>query len=244
MLSKEKFDNPVIKFYKKREINLRSQERSVIVKDLMKRRILMKLKVLSLLVLFLIIFAIDCAEAKTYSLPLRYQPMKGFPSLQQKFGSTLGIAPFKDERQEKSYIGVHIPLRGLPTHFESNPVPLEKALQEALSDALSRLGLKVVSVSNWDGTPESLKNIDTDSVLTIEIKKFWTEGMGSLFRTNIKTTVQLVIHLGVKNEGKVFTRNADVEKEITVSRSTPERVEAIINEILSDIFDAFFSSPY
>jgi hypothetical protein len=53
-----------------------------------------------------------------------------------------------------------------------------------------------------------------------------------------------VIHLGVKNEGKVFTRNVDVEKEITVSRSTPERVEAIINQILTDIFDAYFSSPY
>lgn len=204
----------------------------------------MKLKVLSLLVLLFIIFVIDCAEAQTYSLPLRYQPMKEFPSLQQKFGSTLSIAPFKDERQEKSYIGIHFPLRGLATRFESNPMPLEKALQESLGNALSRLGVKVISVSNWDGTPESLKNIDTDSVLTIEIKKFWTEGTGSLFRTNIKTTVQLVIHLGVKNEGKVFTRNADVEKEITVPRSTPERVEAIINEILSDIFDAFFSSPY
>jgi hypothetical protein len=203
----------------------------------------MKLKVLSLLVLFFLFFVIDCAEAQTYSLSLRYQPKKGFPSLQQKFGPTLGIAPFKDERREKSHIGIHFPLRGLATHFESNPAPLEKALQEALRDSLSRLGLKVVSVSNWEGTPDSLKNIDTDSVLTIEIKKFWTEGMGSLFRTNIKTTVQLVIHLGVKNEGKVFTRNADVEKEITVPRSTPERVEAIINEILSDIFDAFFSSP-
>jgi hypothetical protein len=53
-----------------------------------------------------------------------------------------------------------------------------------------------------------------------------------------------VIHLGVKKEAKVFTRNADVEKEITVSRSTPERVEAIISQILSDIFDTFFSSPY
>jgi hypothetical protein len=209
-----------------------------------KRRRFMKLRVYSLLVLFFIIFVIDCAEAKTYSLSLRYQPMKGFPSLQQKFGSTVGIAPFKDERQEKSYIGIHFPLQGLSTHFESNPMPLEKALQESLGDALSRLGLKVVSVPNWDGTPESLKNIDTDSVLTIEIKKFWTEGTGSLFRTNIKTTVQLVIHLGVKNEGKVFTRNIDVEKEITVSRSTPERVEAIINQILGDIFDAFFSSPY
>ena len=204
----------------------------------------MKLRVHSLLVLLLIIFAVDCVEAKTYSIPLRYQPMKEFSSLQQKFGSTLGIAPFEDERQEKSYIGVHTPLTGLSTHFESIPMPLEKALQECLSDALSRLGVKVVSVSNWDGTPESLKNIDTDSVLTIEIKKFWTEGMGSLFRTNIKTTVQLVIHLGVKNEGKVFTRNVDVEKEITVPRSTPERVEAIINQILTDIFDTYFSSPY
>jgi uncharacterized lipoprotein YajG len=244
MPSKEKFDNPAIKFYKNRKINLRGRERSVIVKDLIKRRLFMKLKVLLLLVLFFIIFVIDCAEAQTYSLSLRYQPMKEFPSLQQKFGSTIGIAPFKDERREKSYIGIHFPLRGLTTHFESNPMPLEKALQESLGNALSRLGVKVVSVPNWDGTPESLKNIDTDSVLTIEIKKFWAEGKGSLFRANIKTTVQLVIHLGVKNEGKVFTRNADVEKEITVPRSTPERVEAIINQILSDIFDAFLSSTY
>lgn len=204
----------------------------------------MKLKVFSLLVLFPIIFAIDSAEASTYSLALRYQPMKEFPSLQQKFGSIIGIAPFKDERQDQSYIGIHIPVRGLTTHFESNPAPLEKALQQSLRDALSRFGMKVVSISNWDGTPESLKNIDTDSVLMIEIKKFWTEGQASLFRTNIKTTVQLVIHLGVKHEGKVFTRNADVEKEMTVPRSTPERVEAIINEILTHIFDAYFSSPY
>src|SRR4030042_2700493 len=237
MLSKEKFDNPVIKFYKKREINLRSQERSVIVKDLIKRRILMKLKVLSLLVFFLIIFAIDCAEAQTYSLSLRYQPMKGFPSLQQNFGSTLAIAPFKDERQEKSYIGIHTPLQGLGTHFESIPKPLEKALKASLGDALSRSGIKVVSAPSWEGTPRSLQNMETDSILTIEIKKFWTEGTGGLFRTNIKTKVQLVIYLGVKSESKVFMREVDVEKEVTVSRSTPERVEAIINQILSDIFD-------
>jgi hypothetical protein len=204
----------------------------------------MKLKVHSLLVLFLIIFVVNCAEAQIYSIPLRYQPTKTFPSLQQKFGSRLGIVPFKDERQEKSFIGIHFPLQGLATHFETLPMPLERALQESLGDALSWLGLKVVSVSNWDGTPESLKDIDTDSVLTIEIKKFWTEGTGSLFRANIKTAVQLVIHLGVKSEGKVFTRNVAMEREITVLRATPERLKAIINEILSDIFDTYFSSPY
>jgi hypothetical protein len=204
----------------------------------------MRLKVISISVLFLITFALDWAEAKTYPLSLRYQPTKEFHSLQQKFGSTLGIAPFKDERQETSHIGVHVPFQGLMTHFESNPFPLEKALQESLINALSRVGMKVVSVSNWDGTPESLKNIDTDSVLMIEIKKFWTEGQASLFNTNIKTRIQLTIHLGVKNEGAVFTKNNEIEKEMTVSRSTPARVETIINQILSDIFDTFLSSPY
>jgi len=204
----------------------------------------MKLKVLSSLVLFFIIFVVDCAEANTYSIPLRYQPMKEFPSLRQKFGSTLSVAPFKDERQEKSFIGVHFPVRGSTTYFESNPSPLEKALQESLSNALSKFGMKIVPISNWDKTPESLKNIDTDSILMIEIKKFWTEGRASLFGTTIKTTVQLVIHLGVKHESKVFMRNADIEREITVPRSTPERVEAIFNQILTDIFDAYFSSPY
>jgi len=204
----------------------------------------MKLKVVSLFVFFFIIIVIDCAEAYTYSLALRYQSVKEFPSLRQKFGSTIGIVPFKDERREQSYIGIHIPVLGLATHFESNPSPLEKALQQSLRDALSRSGMRVVSIPDWDGTPESLKKIDTDSVLMIEINKFWTEGQASFFRTNIKTVVQLVIHLGVKHEGKVFSRNIDVEKEITVPRSTPERIEGIINQILTDIFDAYFSSPY
>lgn len=65
-----------------------------------------------------------------------------------------------------------------------------------------------------------------------------------MFGTDIKIRVQLVIHLGVNHKGKVFTRNEDVEKEITASRSTPERVEAIIGQTLTDIFDAYFSSPY
>jgi len=111
-------------------------------------------------------------------------------------------------------------------------------------DALSWLGVKVVSVPNWDGTAESLKDMDTDSVLTIEIKKFWTEGKGSLFRAKIKTAVQLAIHVGVKSEGKVFTRNIEIEKEITALRATPERVKAMIDEILTDVFNTFFSSPY
>lgn len=197
-----------------------------------------------LFILSLGFFVLGCAKLGTYSLYLRYQPVKGFTFLQQKIGSTLAMAPFKDERPDTLYIGVHTNLEGDSNYFKSHPFPLERAIMESLSDALSRYGVKTIPISNWDGKPESLKNMETDSVLMIEIKRFWTEGKASAFRTTMKTTVQCVIHMGVKKEGKVFTRNVEVEKEMTVARSTPEKVEAMINQILTDIFDSYFSNPY
>jgi len=189
-------------------------------------------------------FALSCAKIGTYSVYLRYQPVKEFSSLQTKMGPTLGMAPFKDERPDTLYIGLHTNLQGDSSYFKSHPFPLEKAIQESLSEALSRYGIKTVPVPDWDGKPESLKNMDTDSVLMIEIKRFWTEGKASAFRTTIKTVVRFVIHLGVKKEGKVYTRNVEMEKEITEARSTPEKVEAMLNRILTDVFDSYFSNPY
>jgi len=197
-----------------------------------------------LTLIFLGIFAFGCAMAGTYSLSLRYQPLKEFSSLQTKIGPTLAMAPFKDERPDTLYVGVHTNLHGDSNYFKSYPFPLEKAIKESLSDVLFRNGVKVISIPNWDGNPESLKDIDADSVLMIEIKRFWTEGKASPFRTNIKTTVQLVVHLGMRKEGKVYTRNVGVEKEVTAARSTPQRVEMIMNQILTDIFDSYFSNPY
>jgi uncharacterized lipoprotein YajG len=197
-----------------------------------------------LLILSLGFFVLGCAKTGTFSLSLRYQPVKDFPSLQTKMGPTLSMAPFKDERPDTLYIGIHTNLQGDSNYFKSNPFPLEKAIKESLSNVLSRDGVKTIPISNWDGEPESLKNMETDSVLMIEIKRFWTEGKASAFRSTVKTTVQLVIHLGVKKEGKVFTRNVEVEKEMTVARSTPEKVEEMVNQILTDIFDSYFSKPY
>jgi hypothetical protein len=184
------------------------------------------------------------AEAGTYSLNLRYQPLKDLSSLQRKIGPTLAIAPFKDERPETLYIGLHTNLEGDSTYFKSNPFPLEKAIGESLSAVLSRNGIKTIPVARWDDKPESLKNMETNSVLMIEIKRFWTEGKASLLGTKVKTVIQFVIHLGVKKEGKIFTRNVEVEKEMTVPRSTPERVETMMNQTLTEIFDSYFSNPY
>lgn len=197
-----------------------------------------------LLIIGLSFFVLNWAEASTYSISLRFQSLKEFPSLQTKIGSTLAMAPFKDERPETLYIGLHTNFEGDFTYFKSQPFPLEKAIQESLSGSLSRYGVKTVPIAQWDGKPESLKEIETDSILMIEIKRFWTEGKASLFRTNIKTGIKFAIHLGVKKEGKVFTRNMEVEKEMTVARSTPERVEMMVNQMLTEIFDSYFSDPY
>ena len=195
-------------------------------------------------ILLLALFLIGCGRGVTYPIYLRYQPSKDFPGLQQKMGLTLAMAPFKDERQEKFYVGNHTPLLGSSNFFKSNPFPLEKAIQDSLTQVLSRQGIKTVPIADWDGKPESLKGLEADSILKIEIKEFWSQGRATAVGTKIKTSIRLVIHLGVKEERKVYTRNIDVEKEVTAVRSTPERVEEIINQMLTDIFDSFFSNPY
>jgi hypothetical protein len=196
-----------------------------------------------LFILPLAFFVAGGAEAGTYSLRIRYQPVKEFPGLQQKVGATLAIAPVKDERKDTLYIGSHARFQGDSTYFRSYP-SLETAIQDSLSNVFSRYGVKTISIPSWDGLPDSLKNMEADSVLMIEIKRFWTDGKGAPFRTNVRTVVQMVIHLGVKKEGKVFTRNVESEKEMTVPRSTPEGVEAMINQMLTEIFDAYLSNPY
>jgi hypothetical protein len=205
----------------------------------------MKSKYLSLFPIAIIgLSLLGCATGRTFPVHIEYQPGRDFPSLQQKLGSTLGIAPFKDERSDTLHIGHHSSLRGISSYFKSEPFPLEKAIEESFSNIVSRYGMKTIHISNWDGKPESLKNMETDSVLVIEIKKFRTEGRAAIFRTNVNTSICLNIHLGVKKEGRVFTRKVDMGKEITVARLTPEKVEQTVNQILNEIFDNFFSNPY
>jgi hypothetical protein len=142
------------------------------------------------------------------------------------------------------YIGILTPLQGVSSYFKSDPFPLERAIKESLTEVLSRQGVKTVPMADWDGEPESLKNLETDSVFAIEIKKFWAEGKVIPLKTNLRASIHFVVHLGVKKEEKVFTKNLTIEKEMTVFNLTPEKVEQTLNEILTDIFDAYFSDPY
>ncbi len=196
------------------------------------------------LIISMVIFLIGCAKIGTYSIYIRYQSPKKFINLQEKIGLRVAIAPLNDERPDTLYIGKYTPPQGVSSYFKSEPFPLEKAIIDSLSKVLSQNGIKTIPISYWDRRPESLKTIDSDSVLMMDVKRFWTEGKRSLFRTEFKTSIHLIIHLGVKKEGKVFSRNIFVEKEESFWRFDPEKIEESYGKLLSEIFDSFFSNPY
>lgn len=199
-----------------------------------------------LLLLFLGVIAFGCARGGTYALYLRYDPGKELSSLPQKLGSTMTLTPFKDHREEKSLIGVYRPLGGKPYYFTSQPFPLEKAVWEAVSQTLSQKGIKVTSAPEWRGEAESLSTLETDSIMSLEIKQFWSEANASLFMPRIFTRVSFVIQLGVKKEGKVFTRKVDFEKEMSfpIWEWDREQMARMVNQVLTTVFDEFFSNPY
>ncbi len=196
-------------------------------------------------------------QGQTYSTNIRYQPGRVFPSLREKIGTVLGIASCKDDRFDKpyvghQYVGYQPAYRGVPglpplqasNYFKSEPSPLEKAIRDFISQAVSGSGVKTIPIPDWDTKPESLKNMEPDSILKIEIKRFWTEGFLAAQGTKLVTYIYLVIHLGVKKEGKVFTRNVYTEKESKVGALTPAEVELVLNGTLAEILDDFFSNPY
>jgi hypothetical protein len=193
---------------------------------------------------FLSLFMVGLTLGEAYPTNIQYQPIREFSSLQQRIGSILGIAPFKDDRSDKLYIGHQASYRSVSQYFKSEPFPLEKAISDSLVKAVSRSGVKTVSIANWDRDPESLKHIGADSILMIEIKRFWTEGIAAVRGTKAITSIYLIIQLGVKKEKKVFTRNVYAMKESTVARLTSGEVEQILNQMLTEILDNFFSNPY
>jgi hypothetical protein len=182
------------------------------------------------------------ALGKTYFVQIRYEPMGKISTLQKKVGLTLGLSPFKDTRPDRQHIGRHTKYRGIPAYFDSIPSPLDNAIRESLSESLSRKGLKIVLVSTWDGKQESLKSIEADSVLMIEIERFWIEGRTVPRGINVSESIYLTFRLGLKKEGKVLTQRAYSSKQRVFNQLTSENAELMINQALAEILDSFFSS--
>jgi hypothetical protein len=182
-------------------------------------------------------------KQEIYSINIRYQDAKQFPSLDQNIGLTIAVAPFSDSRRGRQYIGHHMSARKISSYFISEPFPLEKVIREFFSEALSNSGIKPIFVPSWDGKPKALKDLETDSILRINVRRFWIEAETvRRRRTRVKMSVYFDIFLGVKKENRVFTQNVYIGKEMIDNNFTPERLEQFINRTLSNVFDDLFGS--
>jgi len=155
----------------------------------------------------------------------------------------MGLAPVKDTHHGRLYVG-HYVYRRVSNYLRSEPFPLDNAIRDSLLQCLSLHGIKTVPISNWDGKEESLKNTGPDSILMIEIMRFWAEGTVSGRGTKVNTSIYLIIRLGVKKERRVFTRNLYTIKESSIVGLTPAGVGQVVNQALTEILDTFFSDPY
>jgi len=179
----------------------------------------------------------------THPITIRYQSAERFPSLSQKVGSTMGVTPFKDTYFGESYVG-HYSDRRVSHNLKSDPLPLEEAIRDCLLELLPPHGIETVPIPTWDGKEESVRSMEADSILMIEIKRFWAEGVVRGREAKINTSIYLVFRLGVKKEGKVFRRDMYTIKEDSIDGLTPGAMEQVINQTLNDILDTFFSDPY
>jgi len=181
-------------------------------------------------------------QDQVHSLRIEYLSLREFPSLQQQIGPAVGIAPVIDGRRGRRHIG-HYSYGGVSNYFKSEPFPLEAAIRDAFSEALTRFGIKTVPVSNWDRKKESLKDTKTDSILSVQIERFWVEGTANP-TPKLQTTLYLTFHLGMKKEGLVFTKRVYMGTNETVARFTPERMERAVRQAMTSVFESFFSDPY
>jgi len=195
---------------------------------------------LGLLVGLLDVLWIGSASGGIFPVHIQYQRTGAFP-LCKRVGATLGLSPVRDKRLDQEHVGRYVtPQRGA-SYLDCVPAPLGKAIEEALSQYLSRRGVKVILGSQWDGKEESLKSIETESALMVEVERFWTEGSDAIGRPKTNTSIYLNVRLGIKREGRVVTRRIFTSKAL-ILYPFPERIEQMVNRTLADLFDSFLSS--
>jgi hypothetical protein len=182
-------------------------------------------------------------QDRIQSIGIRYESTEKFPSLQKKVGLTVGLGPIKDTKHGRLYVGHYLYGR-VSNHLRGEPFPLEDAIRDSIVHLLSLQGIKTAPMSSWDGKEESLKDLGADSVMAIDIKRFWAEGTLVGRRTIVSTSIYLVIRLGVKKERRIFARDMYTLKKDSTVRLTPQVAEQTINETLAELLNAFFSDPY
>lgn len=182
--------------------------------------------------LFSLIGLVACAKHKTYWLHLRPHPV-GEEGPTTKL--TVGVLPFQDKRPSPQRLGKRVTSGG-----SEEPVRLESSsptndITKILLQILKTRSIRTVELSQWDGTPENLKNLpeDVDIAIVGNTEALEVEAQSFTFKTTVRYRVKLSAKLGFRAQGKVIAKSVEVRPEETVVSFNRQKVEETLNEAVS-----------
>jgi hypothetical protein len=190
------------------------------------------------LTVMMLVLLCGCGAGKVYLIDLQYVPQVP-PSL--KSGPrTVAVAPFVDRKSGAHEIGIRKKLDGSLDRFTTGRLSVNEAVRRAVEGFLRENGFRVMEIQQWDLTAESLSTIAADLVVGGRIGRFWSTAESMAGRTVVRTETVLTVYLGKPQERKVIRQTVEISREVTQIVFSPEKVEALFNESLSEIIESAF----
>jgi len=179
-----------------------------------------------------------CTGGRTFVVDLTYVPQS--PPVLEVEKAVVAIAPFMDKRDGKKDVGVRSKLDGSVDQFITAPDSVSERVRKAVERYLRANGLQVVTISEWDFQPESLRVMEADMVVGGEIRRLWIYAESMVGRTVIHSDLEISVYLGKPQENKVFQQKMEMSQEITEIVFSPRQMEKLLNEGLSEIIESVF----
>jgi hypothetical protein len=186
---------------------------------------------------------INPAPPQIHFLSVDYGEGDQFPSSAPKTDRTIAIAPFEDTRRNRQYIGQQTTHGRVSAYFRSEPFPLEMSIQNFFIAALRKSGIDPIFTSAWNGNPEGMKGLKSDSIMKVVINRFWIKADTVGPKTRVYTWVYLDLLLGVKKQGKVLPQSVYVGEETLYGPEfSPQVLTNSINRTLRNVVETYWGA--
>jgi hypothetical protein len=175
---------------------------------------------------------VSCAASKTYWLNLRAEAtVKKTPTTKL----TIGVLPFQDTRSPSARVGERVLSNG-----KEEPIRLKSSyptqdITAILLQLLKARNIRTVELTDWEPTPDNLKNLPAgvDIAIAGYVDALEVKASSYTFKTEIRYLVRLSAKVGLKAQGKVLTKTVEDRPEESVMRFKREEVEKTLNEALT-----------
>jgi hypothetical protein len=185
-----------------------------------------------LLTLIFALSLVSCAASKTHWLNLRAD------STVQKTPTTaltIGVLPFKDNRQPSAIIGERILSNGKEEPIRLKSYYPARDITSIFLQLLKARNIRAVELTDWEPTPGSLKDLpdEVDIAIAGYVDALEVKASSYTFKTEIRYLVRLSAKVGFKEQVKVLSKTVEDRPEESVVRFKREEVEKTLNEALT-----------